>query len=244
MLGKRLTQDPEARRPEIIDGMPLDTMAAFPTLTAAEDQQFEINKDNLKGKAAKPARAIAEKYDRDLAKKIAKKTGKTFESTLRQVKMRHRHQLAPEWELEFDHLGIGTVGDITANPAKYENETLADPLEGVSYGRNKAKVMLDQITGRPFINSFAHGGAYYELLLDEVVVAEAVGKAGADAVDVLAALLAQLMADTGSIDRLKAQAAKQAGIGKREINDRLKPELDRLKKADRKAEREAAANDQ
>ena len=50
-------------------------------------------------------------------------------------------------------------------PASFEGETLADPLEGVEYGRCKAKIMR-RADGTPWINSFAHGRTVYELKLD------------------------------------------------------------------------------
>ena len=49
--------------------------------------------------------------------------------------------LFPDVELEFDHLGIVTVGAVLADPDRYVGETLADPLEGIDYGRCKAMVM-------------------------------------------------------------------------------------------------------
>jgi hypothetical protein len=45
------------------------------------------------------------------------------------------------------------------------HQTLADPLEGVTYGRGKAKVFR-QHDQELLINSFAHGGIKYQLLGD------------------------------------------------------------------------------
>ena len=41
--------------------------------------------------------------------------------------------------------------------------TLADPLEGVEYGRGKAKIMR-RADGTVWIHSFAHGRTDYELI--------------------------------------------------------------------------------
>ena len=43
-----------------------------------------------------------------------------------------------------------TVGDVLENPVRYEGATLADPVEGIGYGRCKAKVML-RANGVPWI---------------------------------------------------------------------------------------------
>jgi hypothetical protein len=70
--------------------------------------------------------------------------------------------LQPEFELEFDELGQCTVREVLADPENYDGQTLADPLEGIAYGRGKAKVFR-QVDARVLINSFAHGGIRYQL---------------------------------------------------------------------------------
>ena len=57
-----------------------------------------------------------------------------------------------------------TVGDVLADPERYVGETLADPLEGVDYGRCCAMIMR-RADGTPWIHSFAHGRTIYELQL-------------------------------------------------------------------------------
>ena len=75
-----------------------------------------------------------------------------------------KYVLESEFELEFDDPSLGrcTVADVVGEPNRYVGETLADPLEGVSYGRNKAKV-LAQDNRCLMIHSFAHGGINYQL---------------------------------------------------------------------------------
>ena len=68
-----------------------------------------------------------------------------------------------------------TVGDVLANPEFYEGETLADPLEGVAYGRCVAKIMR-RADGIPWIHSFAHGRTIYELKLDATAGPQGDGK--------------------------------------------------------------------
>ena len=72
-------------------------------------------------------------------------------------------EVAESIDLGFDKDLEGcTVGDVLADPEKFVGATLADPLEGVGYGTNCAKVMR-RPDGSVWINSFAHGRAVYDL---------------------------------------------------------------------------------
>jgi hypothetical protein len=72
--------------------------------------------------------------------------------------------LLPDVILPFDDRDLDgvTVADVLADPDRFEDETLADPLEGIAYGRGKAKVLL-RPDGTPWIHSFAHGKTTYTL---------------------------------------------------------------------------------
>src|SRR5262249_61227332 len=93
-------------------------------------------------------------------------------------------------------------GDVLANPDLYEDETLADPLEGETYGRCVAKIMR-RTDGTPWIHSFAHGRTIYELKQDAASVRKAMEKAAKD--DVVATFT-RLAAggDLGPVDRARA----------------------------------------
>jgi hypothetical protein len=81
-------------------------------------------------------------------------------------------------ELDFDHLGIVTVGQVLADPDRYVDETLCDPLEGAAYGRDKAKVLRDRRNLLQLvIYSFAHGGWFYRLCHNARTVGEAIAAA-------------------------------------------------------------------
>src|SRR4029077_15138864 len=71
-------------------------------------------------------------------------------------------ELDPLFELHFDRLGVVAVADVLANPKKYVEQPMADPIEGVAYGRGKAK-LYQHPDGRLWIKSFAHGGCEYEI---------------------------------------------------------------------------------
>jgi hypothetical protein len=90
--------------------------------------------------------------DRSKAQRVAERWGKGV--------------LRPGVILEFDDpdLGAVSVADILADPERFDGETLSDPVEGVSYGRNCAIIQVRD--GMPSIFSFAHGRARYVLRRD------------------------------------------------------------------------------
>ena len=75
--------------------------------------------------------------------------------------------LLPNVELPFDDEDLAgcTVADVLADPDRFVGATLADPLEGIAYGRGKAKIMR-RADGSLWIHSFAHGRTIYELKRD------------------------------------------------------------------------------
>ena len=66
-----------------------------------------------------------------------------------------------EFPLEFANGEVVTVADVIANYKKYDGKALADPIEGVDYGKTTAKFYWNN--GKPFIYSFAHGESKYFL---------------------------------------------------------------------------------
>ncbi len=85
------------------------------------------------------------------------------------------HELTDAFELPFDkrELAGTTVADVFANPERFVNETMADPLEGPAYGRGKA-ILYRRANGSLFVNSFAHGGMTYELTANQKTANESV----------------------------------------------------------------------
>jgi P4 family phage/plasmid primase-like protien len=63
--------------------------------------------------------------------------------------------LCGEMVIHTDKFGKTFVHEILANPAKYHEQTCADPLDP-DYGQNKAKIYSNQ--EKPCIHSMAHGG--------------------------------------------------------------------------------------
>jgi hypothetical protein len=154
-------QDQEKRRPKVYNGNIIDTVKAIPTLTEREAARVA----DLKVKARAGLAADATAARKTWAKKFAADRGMSDEEAERIATAACTQVLRPKFELEFDDpaLGLCTVAAVFADPDKYVGETLSDPLEGVIYGRGKAK-LYRQPDGELVINSFAHGGIKYRLL--------------------------------------------------------------------------------
>ena len=115
------------------------------------------------------------------AKKLAARTDMSPSAAKQTIVRQCEGVLRPDVELPFDDpkLAGKTVGDVLADPERFEGETLADPLEGVAYGRCVAKIMR-WADGTPWIHSFAHGRTIYELKHDAASVRRAMEKAAKD----------------------------------------------------------------
>jgi hypothetical protein len=142
------------------------------------------------------------------------------------------------WCVASRHFAGKTVADVLANPAAFEGETLADPLEGISYGRCKAKIMQRE-DGTPWIHSFAHGRATYELKYDAAAVGAAIESAGkADVVKTF--IDTALQADLGAAEEetLIGLVLACSGVGKRAVNSSLNKARAEAGKDRREAERQ------
>ena len=135
--------------------------------------------------------------------------------------------MLPGIGLPFDDedLAGATVDEVLANPDRFEDATLADPLEGVEYGRGKAKIMR-RADGGLWINSFAHGRTVYELKYNFSAPKAQLDEAPADkAADWLICLVLAGDLDEDEIDVLRILASKKAGVGRRVLSARVKRAL-------------------
>ncbi len=214
-----LVQDASSRRPVVTDGAALDTLGACPPLRIVEQAKLrELHTKDAYRLAPDRAKArkkfVAEQVDR-----IVKQTGMTPEAARRTVERKCSGVLLPAVVLPFDDAALSgiTVADVLADPDKFVGATLADPLEGVDYGRCCARVM-QRPDGTVWIHSFAHGRAVYELKYDADAIAAIVAKAAdAEAVDVLARLVAVGDIAEHAVEQLVDAIAQRCKVGKRTI---------------------------
>jgi hypothetical protein len=216
VLDPPLAQYQDQRRPIVLNGDYLDTIAACPPLTIVEQARLQ----ELHGKEAHRLAPESAKARKAFILDQAKRYGVAPEVIARQC----QGVLLPAIVLPFDDPDLAgtTVADVLANPERYEKATLADPLEGIEYGRCKAKIML-RADGAPMINSYAHGRTTYELKWDAAAVEAAINKAPADkaaSIFVRLALAADL--DPEQLEQLSHLTAQRSGAGKRPIDRKLK----------------------
>jgi hypothetical protein len=197
------------------DGAPLDTRAACADLNAGEQAELATRK-------AEAARLLGKEIE------VARETfvaGKVKEAVARGMTPAAARLMAEQWGksillpgvvLEFDELGAIPVADILADPGRFDGETLADPIEGIGYGRNCAIVQVR--AGIPSIFSFAHGGAIYKLRHDfESVKAAILAASGGEAAHVYSRMV--FAADLDPVEKklLAKLAAKRSGAGVRDV---------------------------
>src|SRR5215472_2236257 len=143
VLDPPLAQDQESRRPVAVDGEALDTVAACSPLSIVDEAQLR----ELRAKAAlrlAPERERVRKafIDRQ-AKRLAKKRSINISDARKIVERQIEGVLLPDVELLFDDAEFSgsTVADVLVDPERFVGATLADPIEGLPYGRTKAMVM-------------------------------------------------------------------------------------------------------
>jgi hypothetical protein len=224
ILTKPLKQDKASRRPISVDGGALDTVAACPPLSIVENSTLqELKARERQRLAPESAKARAAFIDRQ-AKSLAKRTGKPEQAARKVIERQCEGVLHPDVVLPFDDEDLAgkTVGDVLADPARFEGETLADPIEGVAYGRCKAKVMR-RSDGTPWIHSFAHGRTIYQLKLDAAGVRKAMEAAAKDdVVKTYVRLAVGADLDPEELGELRQLAKKLSGVGLSVIDSILK----------------------
>ena len=238
ILQPPLAQDAGARQPVAVDGPPLDSVASCPSLSSAEEAKVRALKRASRLELAPEADRQKAAYVEEAAAAIASERGVHPATARRMVEARFRGELFGSDTLVFDDPGMGTitVAEVMAEPQRFDDLTLADPLEGPSYGRGKAKVFVHG-SNEAVIHSFAHGGGIYKLKLDARAVEERVREAGRHAVDVLVTNILTAALTEDEVEALVRLASEISGSGIRAINARLKAE--RRKRARKRRRRRA-----
>jgi DNA polymerase I-like protein with 3'-5' exonuclease and polymerase domains len=219
-----LRQDTESRRPIATEGAVLDTLAVCPPLTIIERSRLEELKAREHERLAPEMAKARTTFVESQARTLVARTGMTAKAARQVIVRQCEGVLRPDVELPFDDPALAgcTVGDVLTDPERFEGETLADPLEGVIYGRCVAKVMR-RADGTPWIHSFAHGRTVYELQHDAASVRRAMKKAAkGHVVSMFASLAAGADIDAVELTELRQLAHKSSGAGLSAINTMLK----------------------
>jgi len=179
LLVKPLRQDQNSRRPVATRGSVLDTSVLFPPLTIVETAKYRELRAKEEHLLAVEVEEVRSAYvDAKAQELVARKPDVTLAAARQVIEHQCEGILLPDVVLPFDddELAGCTVGDVLANPERFVGATLADPNEGVEYGRSCAKI-LRRSDGTVFINSFAHGRTVYHLKLDAAAVRAAIDSA-------------------------------------------------------------------
>jgi hypothetical protein len=224
ILEAPLVQDQAGRRPIVTEGMVLNTVTACPPLTIVEQARLRELRAREAHRLAPDVAKAQGAFISQQSKRLAERTGMSAESAAQVIARQCAGVLLPDVILPFDDeemTGV-TVADVLADPARFEGATLADPLEGIAYGRCKARVMR-RADGAPWIHSFAHGRTVYHLKFDARAVQAALRKT--TAADVPSAFVRVVLAadlDEAEIEELRNAAHELSGIGKRALDAKLK----------------------
>jgi hypothetical protein len=224
VLDPPLEQDQERRRPVAIEGEALDTLAACPELSILEQARLR----ELRAKEAVRLKPEAEKarkvFIAEQARRLALRTGMLPNFAARIIERQCVGILLPDIVLPFDDPGFAgsTVADVLADPARFEGATLADPLEGIKYGTDKAKI-LRRADGTLWIHSFAHGRTIYELCLDYRAAEASLEKSSPDqAADLFVRCVLSGDLSEDEVERLRNLAGSISGTSKRVLDARVK----------------------
>ena len=236
-----LAQDQEARRPAAYPGEALDTLAVVPPLFVDEKSFLRQTKARAAEILQPDAAHARNRFVDRQVRRIVERTGAPEHEARKTVIRQTQGILLPDVELPFDGEDFAgcTVADVLADPERFVNLTMADPVEGIAYGRCKAKV-LRRSDGSMYINSFAHGRTVYELRKDaRAVRAELEKESDNSLFDKFMELLAAADMDDIEVERLKDYIARRGdGIGKAALNKQVKAALEDAVKRHRDHEEE------
>ena len=153
--------------PEYHPGEVLNT-SLLEDLKPAELAEYEKLVKIAKKDSAPQAEAARNQYIED-AKALLMTDGIDEEEAHQIVNARLRGDLYVEDSIYFDSLGRTTVAAVLEDPDKYDGLSCRDPLE-YDYGPAKARFYANSNTGKPCINSFAHGGRRFWLKHPPVIL--------------------------------------------------------------------------
>ncbi len=223
VLEADLVQEKSARKPAVYEGSILDSQSTLPPLSQSEAARLDAVKKAARQRVMLKARELAVEADQLAAARIQKIRGVGQETAVRLAQRMRGGILLPHVQLEFDdpdYSGV-TVEDVLANPLAFVGETLADPVEGKSYGPDKA-IVLQRADGSFYIFSFAHGGWIYDLRYDFVGFRQLIAAAETDGlVDFFLAKLRLADVADDELTALVALVAERTGAKVRDIRHRI-----------------------
>ena len=234
-----LAQDEASRRPQVFEGVLVDTLEICPPLSIREIAELHKLRAIAEQRLAPTAAQARETFIEQQTERLIRRTGMPKRDAVRVIESQIGGTLLPDLELPFDDEALAgkTVADVLKYPAKFVGATLADPLEGVAYGTCKAKIMR-RADGTLWINSFAHGRTTYDLKRDARAVRAALDNASKDeVVGKFIDLALQADLDPTELEKLLGLVSELSGLGTRVIARTLKAALSKAATGNAEQER-------
>jgi hypothetical protein len=234
-----LAQDETSRRPQVFEGVMVDTLESCPPLSIREIAELHKLRAIAEQRLAPAAAQARESFIEQQTEWLIKRTGMPKRDAVRVIESQIGGTLLPDLELPFDDEALAgkTVADVLKDPAKFVGATLADPLEGVAYGTCKAKIMR-RADGTLWINSFAHGRTTYDLKRDARAVRAALDNASKDeVVGKFIDLALQADLDPTELEKLLGLVSELSELGTRVIARTLKAALSKAATGNAEQER-------
>ncbi|WP_243438982.1 hypothetical protein [Fundidesulfovibrio soli] len=167
--------------PEVFnnEATPLNTVEAIPDLTSAEQVELKALVAAAREEVAEEARSARgkwaaerlEEYKERLRERGDKLDAEAEEASLKAFRRAVEEQKLPSYfELSLESGERVTVGDLLREPDRYHAQRCRDPLEPDYGNDNRIGFINLHSGGRPHIWSHAHGGQWFELLPQKVVL--------------------------------------------------------------------------
>jgi hypothetical protein len=127
-----LAQDEAKRRPQVVEGVLVDTLEICPPLSLREIAELHRLRAIAEQRLAPAAAEARDAFIEEQTEKLVKRTGMSKRDAARIIECQIGGTLLPDLELPFDDEALAgtTVADVLKDPAKFIGETLADPLAG------------------------------------------------------------------------------------------------------------------
>lgn len=139
---------------------------AIHTLSPKETTKYMRLLDEAKRTTAPEADRVRREYLRSEVQRLVA-SGMNEQRAHRMIESRFADTLIGDDVLIFAEHGCRTVADVLADPSKYDECNLHDPVEPEYGSAQTAIFFANEATNNPLVYSHAHGGRKFKLRLDE-----------------------------------------------------------------------------